>query len=104
MAKGRKTGGRQAGTPNKATNNARQAIALLIEGNIARMQGWLDEIAADPKQGPRAAWDCLMDAAEYHIPKLARTEHTGEGGGPVRWQAVERKIVKPGKPGANTAD
>ena len=88
MAKGVKTGGRKKGTPNQATKNAREAIALLIEGNIGRMQGWLDDIAADPKQGPRAAWDCLMDAAEYHIPKLARTEHTGEGGGPLSVEIV----------------
>ena len=88
MAKGIKTGGRKKGTPNQATKNARAAIALLIEGNIDRMQGWLDDIAADPKQGPRVAWDCLMDAAEYHIPKLARTEHTGEGGGQVQVEIV----------------
>lgn len=88
MATRQKTGGRQKGTPNQATRNAREAIALLIEGNIDRMQGWLDDIAADPKQGPKAAWDCLMDAAEYHIPKLARTEHTGEGGGPVQVEIV----------------
>lgn len=88
MATRPKTGGRQKGTPNQATRNAREAIAMLIEGNIDRMQGWLDDIAADPKQGPKAAWDCLMDAAEYHIPKLARTEHTGEGGGPVQVEIV----------------
>jgi hypothetical protein len=25
-----------------------------------------------------------MDVVEYHVPKLARTEHTGEGGGAVK--------------------
>ena len=76
-----KTGGRAAGVPNKATTNAREAIARLVDGNAERLQGWLDEIAE--KKGPDVAWRCLMDVCEYHIPKLARTELTGDGGGPV---------------------
>jgi len=27
--------------------------------------------------------------AEYHIPKLARTEHTGEGGGPLQVNIID---------------
>jgi hypothetical protein len=77
MAKGKKTGGRKAGAPNKATTNAREAIARLVDGNIDRLQGWLDEIAAD--EGARSAWGCFMDVVEYHIPKLARTETKLEG-------------------------
>ena len=77
MAKGKKTGGRKAGAPNKATTNAREAIARLVDGNIDRLQGWLDEIAHD--EGARSAWGCFMDVVEYHIPKLARTETKLEG-------------------------
>jgi hypothetical protein len=33
MTEGRKTGGRLAGTPNKATSDARQAIATFVDGN-----------------------------------------------------------------------
>ena len=76
--------------PNKATRNAREAIARLVDGKADRMQGWLDEIAAE--QGPMAAWKCMTDVIEYHIPKLARTEHTGEGGGPVQVAAVEWRV------------
>jgi hypothetical protein len=72
MAKGKKTGGRVAGVPNKATNQAREAIAAFVEGNVDRLNGWLDEIAA---KDPKAAFDCFMDVVEYHIPKLARAEH-----------------------------
>lgn len=75
--------GRPKGSANKATTNAREAIAALVEGNVGRLEGWLDEIAKDPKLGPMAAWRCFMDVIEYHIPKLARHEHTGDGGGPV---------------------
>lgn len=70
------------GVPNKATTNAREAIARLVDSNAERMQGWLDEIAQT--QGPMAAWRCMADVIEYHVPKLARTEHVGDGGGPVR--------------------
>jgi hypothetical protein len=30
------------------------------------------------------AFKLLMDVMEYHVPKLARTEHVGDGGGPVQ--------------------
>jgi hypothetical protein len=76
--------GRPKGAINKSTKNAREAIARFIDGNADRLQGWLDEIAEDPKQGPKAALDCFRDLLEYHVPKLARVEHTGENGGPVR--------------------
>jgi len=73
--------GRVKGVPNKATQNARAAIAQFVEGNVDRLTGWLDRIAEDDA---KAAFQCYMDVVEYHIPKLARTEHVGEGGGPVR--------------------
>ena len=74
--------GRPKGVPNKATRNAREAIARFVDGNVDRLQGWLDEIAE--QEGPMAAWRCMTDVMEYHVPKLARTEHVGDGGGPVR--------------------
>jgi hypothetical protein len=75
-------GGRPKGVANKSNRNAREAIAHLVEGNIGRMETWLDQIAQE--QGPKAAWQCMMDVIEYHVPKLARTEHVGDGGGPLR--------------------
>lgn len=74
--------GRPKGIPNRSTTNAREALARFVDGNADRLQGWLDEIAAT--QGPMAAFRCWADVVEYHIPKLARTEHTGADGGPVR--------------------
>lgn len=75
--------GRPAGVPNKATSAAREAIARFVDGNAERLQGWLDEIAADQKLGPHVAFKCFMEVVEYHIPKLARTEHTGKDGGAI---------------------
>jgi hypothetical protein len=90
MAEGKKTGGRQAGTPNKATNEARQAIALFVDANAHRLTGWLDEVANGVKvtemteegpvdkyivaPNPAKAFDMFQSVVEYHIPKLARTE------------------------------
>lgn len=75
--------GRVKGVPNKNTALAREAFALFVENNVNKMQGWLDDIAADPKHGPKVALDCLLAVSEYHVPKLARTEHVGDGGGPL---------------------
>lgn len=79
--------------PNKTTLLAREAIARFVDGNAERLQGWLDEIAES--KGPEAAFKCFADMLEYHVPKLARHEHTGEGGGPVKFERVEVAIVDP---------
>ena len=73
--------GRPKGLQNKATKDAREAIAMLVDRNVPRMEKWLDEIAQN--DGPVAAWRCLQDVIEYHVPKLSRQEHTGAGGGPI---------------------
>ena len=92
MAKGIKTGGgSRKGVPNKSTAQAREAIALFVDGNADRLQGWLDQIAED--KGPQAAFDCFTSLLEYHVPKLARHEHTGNNGDKIRvqvsWMAPE---------------
>jgi len=78
-----KTGGRKAGVSNKATQEAREAIALFVNGNVNRLQNWLDRIADDRelKDGttiagkPEKAFELFNSVLEYHIPKLARTEN-----------------------------
>ena len=80
--------GRPKGSPNKATARAREAIAHLVDENSDRLQGWLDQIAAD--KGPEAAFRCFMDLVEYHVPKLARTEITGQDQGPVKLEVTWR--------------
>ena len=80
----KKTGGRSVGTPNKSTALAREAIAKFVDGNADKLQQWLDEIAMNEKLGPKVAFDCFMQVAEYHVPKLARTEHTSPQDEPVK--------------------
>lgn len=71
--------GRPKGAVNKSTAIVREAIANLLERNAPNMDKWLNEVAAED---PYKALDLMNKLSEYHIPKLARTEHTGADGGP----------------------
>lgn len=77
-----KTGGRAKGVPNKSTANAKEAIARFVDGNSGRLQEWLDQIAE--QDGPKEAFKCFADVLEYHVPKLARTEVSGDPDKPLK--------------------
>ena len=89
---------------NKATGEARQAIAKFVDGNAHRLQEWLDQVAegvpATDASGkpvtddsgkvrfvvapnPEKAFSLFQSVVEYHVPKLNRSEVTGANGGPV---------------------
>ena len=87
--------GRPAGSPNKATVDARKAIAQFVDGNAHRLTEWLEQVAAGVKvieqdaegntiekyvvpPNPAKAFDMFQSVVEYHIPKLARTEVSGK--------------------------
>lgn len=87
MAKGTKTGGgSRKGIPNRATAEVREAIAVFASANVHRMSEWIEAIS---EQDPGKAMALYLQAIEYHIPKLARSEVVGNDGGPVnhtfRW-------------------
>lgn len=73
--------GRKAGGKNKTTLQVRETFMLLVEGNVHRVQEWLDEIAE--KDGALQAMKVYLDLAEFCVPKMARIEHTGENGAPL---------------------
>ncbi len=106
------SGGRPPGIPNKATRAAREAIAAFVDDNAHRMQDWLNAVAngvprcdGDGNQrydddgeplwlvppNPEKAYNMLRDVVEYHVPKLARSEMTGAGGGPIGIAALDVK-------------
>jgi hypothetical protein len=88
MAKGRKTGGRTSGTPNKMTVAARE-IALEFLNGIDREELKALWAAAKGESATRAMalW---FGALEFVMPKLGRTEVTGKDGEPVRVVVVDR--------------
>ena len=79
--------GRRPGSPNKATAQAKEAIARFVDGNAERLQRWLDEI--EREEGAKEAFRCFSDLLEYHVPKLTRAEVTGGDGGPLVVEIVD---------------
>ena len=82
-----KTGGRQAGTPNRTTRRAREVVVEVIENNAERIQGWLDQISKT--DGPREALRAYTALLEFAIPKMARNELAANAGPTqliVSWQ------------------
>ena len=96
--------GRQKGVPNKATKMAREAFAQLVDGNAHKLEEWLSMVAYGVPMtnqkgeiiykddvpiyrvppSPKDAIDLVQKIAEYHVPKLARTELVGDETKPVR--------------------
>jgi hypothetical protein len=72
--------GRPKGSVNKATVQAREAIAMFVDNNAGRLQDWLDQIAI---ANPQKAFELFQSVVEYHVPKLARTEVTGKDGAAI---------------------
>lgn len=69
--------GRKKGVPNKNTKAIREAYQKLTEDNLENMNRWLMQTAQDD---PAKAMDLMLRLSEYIIPKLARTELTGNDG------------------------
>ena len=105
MAAGKKSGGgSRKGVPNKATGDVRAAFALLLKRRADLFDAWIMAVAEGEKEprvedgkpvldeqgepimkwlrrpDPGYAVTLALNVAEYHIPKLARTEINGEIG------------------------
>lgn len=85
-----KTGGRRKGTPNRATQDVRAAISMLAEETVGEVRSWLAEI-----EDPAKRFDLWLRMIEYHIPKLGRVEHTGEGGKEIVVQILDPTRADP---------
>jgi hypothetical protein len=70
--------GRPPGSTNKATAEVRAAIAEFASANVGSMTEWLNAV-----EDPGKRLDLYLRALEFYVPKLARTEVTGEDGGPL---------------------
>ena len=72
-------------------------MAHFVEGNAHRLTEWLDRVSEgvkvyDPETesekyivppNPAKAFEMFQSVVEYHIPKLARTEHVGDDNKPL---------------------
>lgn len=81
MAAGRKTGGRQKGTPNKINTTLKEAILLAAEK--AHPQGMTGYLTAQAVANPAAFMTLLGKVLPMQI--------TGEGGGAV--QVVQYQVI-----------
>lgn len=93
---GRRSGaGRRKGIPNKVTTEVRAIFKGIMERNASKVEAW---IAAVAKDDPARATELLLRLAEFHLPKLARTEVGGLADTPL----VPPAIIVPMKdiPGA----
>ena len=69
--------GRPKGSKNIKTEQIRTAYQKLTEENLDNMTQWLNQIAAE---NPEKAMQLMINLSEFVIPKLARTEVTGNDG------------------------
>ena len=69
--------GRKKGSKNIKTQQIREAYQKLTEDNLDSMSEWLNQIAQDD---PAKAMQLMLNLSEFIIPKLARTEMTGNDG------------------------
>ena len=77
--------GRPKCVPNKSTGIVREVIARMADENAENFVMWMNQVA---QKSPDKACDIYLKAIEYHIPKLARTEVTGNDGGPLSIKVV----------------
>lgn len=69
--------GRPPGAKNKNTELIRIAYQKLTEDNLQNMSLWIQQIAAD---NPEKAFKLMLEMSEFVLPKLNRTELTGQNG------------------------
>ncbi len=83
-----KTGGRNQGVVNKKTEQWDIFATWCLEGGLEKFQEEMDKLSG--KDFIKAYTDLL----EYHKPKQARIEHTGEDGGNIQIEITKTIIEK----------
>lgn len=88
-AEGRKTGGRQKGTPNKASAAKAAEIAATGETPLEYMLRVMRDPGREHDQRDKMA----VAAAPYVHPRLAAIEHTGKDGEALMGEATDSREV-----------
>ena len=96
---GIKYGGRQKGTPNKATARLREAFTELLEDNMGRLQELLDKVA---EKNPQKALELMLKLSEFVLPKLRAIEVSNEP--EDKQTSLDINIIDTGVPFASCED
>ena len=93
--------GRKPGVPNKATQEAREAVKAILDSNLPFIQSWIQQTAEgimDDQTGkyivqpnPAKACEIVQNLVEYSVPKLARTEVVGDEAKPIHYRLSWKK-------------
>ncbi len=83
----KKVGGTKKGYVNPVTAEVRRLVGEFVTHGLGTAKRDYDKLRRR-KGGDARALAVLIGAAEYILPKLARTETVGEGGGPVRFSII----------------
>ena len=103
--RGKKTGGRKKGVPNKAPSKAAlvQVAAQAAAGTGQTPLEYMLQIMRDPLVEPARRLDAAKAAAPFIHPRLNAVEHSGPGGGVIPIAAVEWHVIRPKSPEAEAA-
>lgn len=69
--------GRPKGSPNKITEEIREAYAMVLENRLPDLDRWIMQVS---HEDPAKAADLLMKLSERFLPMLSRQEVTGKDG------------------------
>jgi len=97
---GIKYGGRQRGTPNKATARLREAFTELLEDNMGKVQELFDKVA---EKNPQKALELLLKLSEFALPKLRAIEVNNESEEAMH-TSLDIRIIDTGVPFASCED
>lgn len=96
MAKGRKTGGRTKGTPNRNTQALRERLAAKYPDYDPLLS--LAAIAQDPDTELHHRIDCHKTIAAYIHPKLKALEHTVD----LQHEPIDKIVIEYVSPDGTT--
>jgi hypothetical protein len=87
--KGKKTGGRQKGTPNKLDSEAREVFIQTLEGQVPNIEKAFQEVL---KKSPEKYLDLFAKYAQYFVPKKTESDIKTEVSGTFDFNETIRKL------------
>ncbi|MFB6306417.1 MAG: hypothetical protein ABEH43_05430 [Flavobacteriales bacterium] len=79
MAKGKKTGGREKGTPNKLTKELRATLKNALDGELEKLPEHLEKLE------PKERVELLIKLMPYVVPKVESVNHSHDEPFEISW-------------------